>query len=70
VSTTIKQEGSCKTAMIRVKKWRAGFSIKCLSFAQHRTLMVTPFNETTLQEELSVFCVGCPELLNNPKESK
>jgi hypothetical protein len=62
MSEITKQAGACKNAMIRIKRWRAGFSIKCLDYAQNNTLMVTPFDEAHLQEKLKTFCEGCPAL--------
>ncbi len=55
--TETYQKGKCASWTIRVKTWKAGFSLRCVG--GYKTALFRPFDETMLKEELSVFCEGC-----------
>lgn len=52
-------DGKCGYTRIRVKKWKAGFSIKC--WKGQKTMVGRPFNEDFLKKDLLYWCDNCKE---------
>ena len=44
---------------VRIKVWKAGFSLKCLNPKRSKTQVVTPYSEQYFRDSLSDFCKGC-----------
>ena len=68
-SKTERCFGDCHELVIRTKKWRAGFSIKCNSGKTINTLVSTPYDEDNFKEALANFCNGCKEAIPNEKQT-
>jgi hypothetical protein len=68
-SKTEKCFGDCHELVIRTKKWRAGYSIKCTNGNITNTLVSTPYNEENFKESLANFCNGCKEAIPTERQT-
>ena len=52
------KEAPCKNKL-RIKVWKAGFSLKCMNPKRQKTQVVTPYSEQYYAHSVEDFCKGC-----------